>query len=112
MTVDFKEGFTINFNKTSDGKNEITFTNHGKDWGFIPNVTKDFGNYWYKYSVKASRAGHHGKDVCDMIYFDSAAFDNDFDFYSDMHKDVFGVRPHFTSEKWEEIVKRAQNRKP
>lgn len=36
MTVDFKEGFAINFNKTSDGENEITFTNHGKDWGFIP----------------------------------------------------------------------------
>ena len=47
-----------------------------------------------------------------MMYFDSCAFDDDFDFYSDIYKDEYGFRPRLTKEEWKEKVKRARERKP
>ena len=113
MFITFKDGYTIHFVKNvNDGKNNIYFVKDGRVWGTIPNVNKDWGNYWFKLSKNVKLNDGLGEDVYNQIFLDSYAFDNDYDCYSDFYKEIYNVRPHYTIKEWEDIVKYVRNRKP
>lgn len=115
MFVHFeKDNMTIYFVKNAnDGKNEVTFIKDNRFYGKIPNVNKDLGNYWFKYAKRAKENNSDGEKVADQIFFDSFAFNDDYDSYSDFYKEVYNVRPHYSREAWETIVKYVrENKKP
>lgn len=111
MEINFKDNFTIKFIKENN-KNEISFWRDGAFRGFIPDVDSNWGNYWFKWAKDAQKNGNTGEWVSVMIYFDSCAFDDDYDFYSDIYKDEYNFRPRLTEEEWKRKVEIARNRKP
>lgn len=112
MEIKFNDNFIIKFLKDENGKNEVSFWKDKAFRGFIPDVSKDWGNYWFKYAKSAQENGNTGEWVSVMMYFDACAYDDDYDFYSDIYKDEYNFRPRLTKEEWKRKVEIARNRKP
>lgn len=112
MEIKFNDNFIIKFKKDKNGKNEISFWKDKAFMGFIPDVPKDWGNYWFKYAKSSQENGNTGEWVSVMMHFDACAYYDDYDFYSDIYKDEYNFRPHLTKEEWKRKVEIARNRKP
>ena len=111
MYIQFKDGFCVYFTKNKNThKNEITITYDGRFYGSLKNVSKDWGNYWFK-SMQKNRM-YNGEILIDYMFLDNCAFHSDYDGYSDTYKDIHNVRPHCTIEEWARKVNEAKNRRP
>lgn len=101
---------TIIFEKKNN-ENFIHLENsEGLFRGTINNFPAKWGNYWYTRAKEAAKHGYYGAEfMFDTIFFDSCALHNDYDFFSDVYKDLNNVRPHYTKEQWEERVRLAKS---
>ena len=110
MTIKFEHGKVI-FRK-EEGKNMIYFFKDGRDYGRASDLPKNFGNYWFKVFKDASKRNDNLESTLDYFWLDWIAYNEDFDSYSDIYKDINNIRPHYTVDQWERIVKEAKSRKP
>ena len=110
MIINFKDGRAV-FTKENN-KNMIYFFKDNRDYGKATGLPKNFGNYWFKIFKDASTKQNSIEFIMDRFWLDWLAYNEDFDSYSDIHKDIFNVRPHYTMEQWERVIKEAKNRKP
>lgn len=74
-------------------------------------VSKDLGNYWYRVLEKTTE-GCYLTPLIDLFFLDSIAHDDNYDFYSDVFKDIYGCRPHYTKSEWRDRVCHARSLKP
>lgn len=102
------KGAKILFKKGTT-QNTIHFLVNEKDYGNAIITSPNFGNFWY---LQFKNNPDSFFSIYDSFFLDLAAFNNDFDSYSDMYKDIHNVRPHYTIEEWKLRVTAAQNRKP
>lgn len=115
LEIYFKlDNFKMQFSKDDfTGENNICFLKNERFWGNIKNVNANWGNYWFLFvKEEAKHNDTHGEAIADRIFLDSCAFHNDYDGYSDIYKDMWGTRPHYSIEEWKEIVEDSKNRKP
>lgn len=104
--------YTVKFMKESNDLNHVEVFD--SSFGSTPTisfyVSKDLGNYWYK-ALKDTPDGHDLTNLIDLFFLDSIAYNEDFDFYSDIFKDIYGHRPHYTKSQWENRVNAAKSLK-
>jgi len=70
-------------------------------------VHNAFGNYYYDLLKTSAGSWEH---ILDTLYLDLCAFHDDYDAYSDVFKDIYNVRPHYTPNQWDDLVRAARNR--
>ena len=109
MKTIIRENVRIKFFK-EDGKNKIHFEENCRKTGEMNHVGKNWGNFWFK-SWQNLNEKADTESFIDSMWLDYCAFNDDYDFFSDLYKDVFHFRPHYTEEQWKERVKTARNRK-
>lgn len=111
-TILFSDGGELQFVKNGN-ENFIHFmSSAGFQRGTVNGFSADWGNYWFKQAKVFVDGGYTSEEMFDFIFFDNCALNNDYDFFSDVYKDLHGVRPHFSSEEWTRRVNLAKSRKP
>lgn len=68
-------------------------------------VDRNFGNHVYK-MLKASKEIE--ENLMDQVFLLHCIYCNEFDYYSDIYKDLYNVRPHITQAQWDLMVKHLQ----
>lgn len=99
------ENVRATFEKLENGRaisNCISFFVDGRDYGHAY-VTREFGNWWFKFWKE--NLFRLSEDEIDRFYLRLCIYQDNYDSYSDISKDMFGFRMRKTSAEWDRMVR-------